>query len=47
MEKATGATLPLQIIVHLHKPMDQHVSATFFVAIKQNLRCGYIVFCES
>lgn len=38
MEKATGATLLLQIIVHIHKPKDQHISASsFFVVIKQNL----------
>lgn len=39
MEKATGATLLLQIIVHIHKPKDQQISASFFVAdIKQNLQ---------
>lgn len=39
MEKATGATLLLQIIVHIHKPKDQQISASFFVVdIKQNLQ---------
>lgn len=38
MEKPTGATLLLQIIVHIPKPKDQDISASpFFIVIKQNL----------
>lgn len=46
MEKPTGATLLLQVIVHIPKPRDQHISACYLLLpnkICNTLRCGYII----